>query len=122
LKKKLRSWNIETAADISAAAVQAVPGFGQTKVKALTDWRKDIERACPLDLNRAVAHAELATVDRKFAGQRRNLEEMLASGATDLDKLRRLAEADAYIRRRTIESLANDLAQMRADAKALKWW
>ena len=59
---------------------------------------------------------------RKFAGQRRNLEEMLASGATDLDKLRRLAEADAYIRRRTIESLANDLAQMRADAKALKRW
>jgi DNA-binding helix-hairpin-helix protein with protein kinase domain len=122
LKIKLRSWNIETAADISGAAVQAVPGFGPAKIKALTDWRRSIERACPLDFNKAVTQSELAMVERKFAGQRRNLEEMLASGATDLDKLRRLAEADAYNRLRIIENLANDLAQIRADAKAFKWW
>lgn len=40
---KLASFSIETAADVSRSGVEAVPGFGPVKSRALVDWRRKHE-------------------------------------------------------------------------------
>lgn len=41
---KLLSFGIETAADLTEAAIARVPGFGPTTIRKLLDWRKEQER------------------------------------------------------------------------------
>jgi len=50
-KAKLRSFGIETAADISFGKVRAVPGFGEVFTAKMVDWRKSHEAGFRYDKN-----------------------------------------------------------------------
>ncbi len=115
----LLSYGIETAADIEAARVEAVPGFGPRTAANLLAFREQCEASFRFDATRAVASAEVAAVDGMLAQRQAKLESELAAG---LAQLRAMATGERR-HRAALEANAAALrpafAQVLADARAL---
>lgn len=93
LKEALRSWNIETAADVTATAVDQVPGFGPTRVQEMLRWRAEVERQFKFDPSRDIDPADVSALDHSFALKRQGIERVLTSGAAELRRLLGAAKA-----------------------------
>ena len=89
LKAALRSYGIETAADVTPLAVDAVPGFGPVRTAALLSWRADKERQFqfvpdPQDLTQRIqavrgqSQAERRRKERELLAHRVRIETWLA--------------------------------------------
>src|SRR5438132_763972 len=74
--------------DVTFAKVMAVPGFGQTRTKALIAWRAGLERRFRFNPTHAVDPRDIAAVDQRHAARRNDLERILwASEATEDSEL-----------------------------------
>jgi hypothetical protein len=101
----LRSYGIETAADLTSAAVQAVPGFGPVSTKPLLEWRRKHEAT----FNYVVTHtaadrAAISAIKNEFAKRGGELRTKLVTGPAALrmiveDKRRKLAAVDPTLQR-----------------------
>ncbi|WP_368859810.1 helix-hairpin-helix domain-containing protein, partial [Escherichia coli] len=85
-KAALRSFGIETAADVTRRGVKQVKGFGDHLTQAVIDWKASCERRFVFRPNEAVTPAERQAVMAKMAAKRHRLESALTVGATELQR------------------------------------
>lgn len=112
-KASLRSFGIETAAEVSASAVYQVRGFGDVLTRAVLDWRNSCERRFVFNPATAVSPADKNAVLAKFGAQRMALETALAAGAMELQQFRQRATGQLA----ALMPLLQDAARKRAQAE-----
>lgn len=118
-KAALRSFGIETAADVERNRVRQVRGFGERLTAAMMDWRKSCERRFTFSPNQAVSDSERAQLRSKFAAKKASLEVQLSNGAAELQRFSREATIKAAGLKSQAEWAAQKLAQAQADLAAL---
>lgn len=112
----LRSFGIETAADVTRPAVMGIRGFGEGLTRALLDWRASCERRFVFNAATAVSAADRAAVRAKFSARRAPVEAVLARGAAELQARGRQVAGQVATLRPQLEAAARALAQAKADA------
>jgi DNA-binding helix-hairpin-helix protein with protein kinase domain len=114
----LRSYGIETAADITESAVLRVPGFGPALARELFNWRRSVEARFVFNPLRGVEPADIADLDHKLESLRRQIEKDLLSGEGELRQL----SAQILMRRShllpRLQAAAQRLAMGEADSRA----
>ncbi|MCP5158650.1 MAG: hypothetical protein H6975_04410 [Gammaproteobacteria bacterium] len=117
----LESYGIETAADITAEALRAVPGFGQRlgrqRASALLAWRQALETQFRYDPQQGVNPVAIADLRQQYARQRASIErELLASpdelAKIKMDILKQRAQLNIALIRQAVQE-----AQARADLR-----
>jgi DNA-binding helix-hairpin-helix protein with protein kinase domain len=114
-KAALRSFGIETAADVSRNKVMAVKGFGEALTRAMVDWRKCCEREFVFNPTLSVTEADKNAVRIQFAARKRTLEISLNAGATELQNLRKEMIDRANTLNPLLRAASQKLAQAQAD-------
>jgi len=88
----LESYGIETAADVTAAALETVPGFGQhlgrQRVAALLAWRQTLEQRFRHDPRQRVDPAAIANLQQHYTEQRLGIEQELLAAPDKLAKIK----------------------------------
>lgn len=113
-KAALRSFGIETAADVSWSKVKAVRGFGDVLTRAVVDWKKSCERRFVFDPRNAVSEADKNAVRAKVATRMRVIEGLLGQGPAELRRL----QTEAVTSGKSAEPRLSEVAQRYAKAKA----
>jgi DNA-binding helix-hairpin-helix protein with protein kinase domain len=114
-KITLKSFGIETAADVTRSAVMQVKGFGPNLTRAVMDWRASCERRFTFNPSIAVTDADRKAIYAKYAARRKAIEGMLAAGLSELSGFSQTTAAQASQLRAQAENAAQELAQARAD-------
>ena len=115
----LLSYGIETAADVSPAAVLKIPGFGPTLAGVLLTWRRQVERGFVFDPARANDPRDVAAVERDLLATRASLEQRLLGGPAHLRAIAQQIVARRETLRGEVEQDLTALAQAGADARAI---
>jgi DNA-binding helix-hairpin-helix protein with protein kinase domain len=115
----LRSFGIETAADVERSRIRQIQGFGEALTSALMAWRSTCEQKFVFNPAQAVSEADKNVVRARTAARRLALEQLLSAGPAELDQLRRSAVAKAASMQVAIEEAATRLAQARKDMEVL---
>jgi DNA-binding helix-hairpin-helix protein with protein kinase domain len=88
----LESYGIETAADVTAEALNAVPGFGQRlgrqRAAALLAWRQDLERRFRHDPRQGPDPTAIANLRRQYIQERLRIERELLAAPDELAKIK----------------------------------
>jgi DNA-binding helix-hairpin-helix protein with protein kinase domain len=88
----LESYGIETAADVTPAAIEAVPGFGQRlgrqRATALLAWRQALEQRFRYDPRQGANPAAIADLQQQYAQQQSQIEQELLTGPDELAKIK----------------------------------
>lgn len=119
-KAALRSFGIETAADVERYRIQNVRGFGQSLTRAVLDWRASCERRFTFNPSTAVTDADKNAVKAKLAARKATLESALLAGANELHRFKQQAASKAEALRPRLESAAVRLAQAQKDFSLLQ--
>jgi DNA-binding helix-hairpin-helix protein with protein kinase domain len=119
-KAALRSFGIETAADVNRGRVMQVRGFGQSLTRAMLDWRASCERGFTFNPNIAVSDAEKNAVHAKFAVRKATLAGVLSSGPPELQRIRQFATTKATNLVPQIARATLELAQAEKDLSLLQ--
>jgi len=114
-KAALRSFGIETAADVTWRNVNSVKGFGKVLTKAVVDWRKTCEQRFVFNPKIAVTEADKNAVRVKLATRKHTLEITLNAGAKELQCLRQDAISKASMLSPVLQEVSQKLAQSQAD-------
>lgn len=114
-KATLRSYGIETAADVKREHIRSIRGFGENLTRALVDWRASCERQFRFNPATAVSDSDRHAVRSKFAARRVAVESQLSAGAAQLQQFRQMAVSRAASLQPQVERAAKRLAQARAD-------
>jgi DNA-binding helix-hairpin-helix protein with protein kinase domain len=117
-KAMLASYNIDTAADVTITAVDAVPGFGQFLTGQLLAWRQTLESRFVFNANRGVDPEDVRALDKEIAGKRVSLESSLLKGAPDLMRVGNEIMVARQALAKELENAARELYQAEADARA----
>ena len=118
-KAALRSFGIETAADVTMHRVVQVRGFGEGLTRAVLDWKASCERRFIFNPASAVSSADRATVKAKFAARKAAIERLLAAAPAQLKQFTQEATSRLASIRPKLEDAAAKLAQAQADHAAL---
>jgi DNA-binding helix-hairpin-helix protein with protein kinase domain len=110
----LEGAGIDTAADITSKALEAVPGFGPVLSKRVLAWRKACEAGFTAPAT-AGAPATSAPALAAIRGKGNSLEVAIRDGLTKLDRMIAAEAARLAGVRADLDRLARDLAQARAD-------
>ena len=114
-KAALRSFGIETAADVTRRGVKQVKGFGDHLTQAVIDWKASCERRFVFRPNEAITPADRQAVMAKMTAKRHRLESALTVGATELQRFRLHAPARTMPLMEPLRQAAEKLAQAQAD-------
>lgn len=114
-KAALRSFGIETAADVTRNKVMAVKGFGEALTRAVVDWRKGCERGFVFNPNISVSEADKNAVRIQIATRKRTLEITLNAGAAALQALHQEVAVRAKSLTPLLQEASQQLAQVQAD-------
>lgn len=117
-KITLRSYGLETAADITMNAVLSVPGFGPTYASKLLVWRSNIEQNFIFDPKRGVDPQDKRTVETEIQNRRAKLEQELRSGVTLLRQLSAQVHSSHTSLRNSADIAVKNLAQAEVDLAA----
>ncbi|WP_323143568.1 helix-hairpin-helix domain-containing protein [Massilia phyllosphaerae] len=118
-KAALRSFGIETAADVQWNKVRSVKGFGEVLTRAVVDWRKACERKFVFNPAQAVTEADRNAVRAKLMVQRKGLEASLLAGVTELQRMSTEVNGRTAALRNQLQAAAQEFAQARADLAGL---
>jgi len=119
-KRILESYGVETAADITGAAVTAVPGFGRALTSKLLDWRAKCEMQFFYNPSQPLNPADMADVEREILRERMQLEKRLRELGNELVQAKSRILAVRHQLRGRVEAVLLDLAQAEANLKAIK--
>ncbi len=95
----LRSFGIETAADLTLRKIYDVPGFGFSLAYNLMDWKKSKQNQFVFNPNQAITEADKIAVEREVYRRKVSLERELNRGKNLLKntlKSAKLAEEQIY--------------------------
>ena len=118
-KAALRSFGIETAADVTWNKVIAVKGFGEVLTRVVVDWRKACERRFTFNTRLAVTETDKNTVRAQIATRKRVLEINLNAGAAELQRLRQEMINKANALSPLLQVASQKLAHAQADLNAI---
>ena len=118
-KIALKSFGIETAADVTKGSVMQVRGFGPNLTRAVLDWRAGCERRFQYNPALAVTDSDRNAVRVKHAARRKAIELKLIAGVQELISLANMAKARLNQLGPQAEFAAKALAQARADLAML---
>lgn len=114
-KSALRSFGIETAADVTKSRVMQVRGFGESLTRAVLDWKASCERRFVFNPAAAVSQSDKDAVRAKFAAKRISLEKSLSVAPGELQQYRQRAASTISTLLPAVEAAAKKLAQAEAD-------
>ncbi|MFL9898887.1 hypothetical protein PQR71_12085 [Paraburkholderia fungorum] len=114
-KQTLVSFGIESAADVTTAAIAAIPGFGAGLTANLLAWRRGIEQRFVPFAGAAPTPQDISAVNSKVASMRIRLEQQLKDGAIKLQDIRNGIVARQNSARSALETTSHALAQAEAD-------
>lgn len=117
-KAVLASNGIETAADLTRAAIMAIPGFGPSLTSKLMDWRNKVSLTFRFDASQGIDPRDIAALDRTLADKKRKLESSLASAPNELRQLRDQVRNLQIAAQNEVFSTLHQLAQAQADLRA----
>lgn len=118
-KATLRSFGIETAADVKRDRIIRIKGFGDSLTRALMDWRASCERRFVFNPMTAVTEADKNAVRGKIASRRTAIASSLSGGVGELQRFRQMAVARVAAFQPQIENAARKLAQAEKDLALL---
>jgi DNA-binding helix-hairpin-helix protein with protein kinase domain len=118
-KAALRSFGIETAADVSRNRVMQIKGFGENITRALTDWKASVERRFVFNPATAVSESDKNAVRAKFGVRRSAIAAILVGAPVELQRLRQMAVARASALQPQLDQAAKQLAQAKSDLSLL---
>ncbi|MGC8775647.1 MAG: hypothetical protein ACP5R6_10390, partial [Chlorobaculum sp.] len=118
-KSALRSFGIETAADVTWSRVIAVKGFGEILTRSVLEWRNACESKFIFNPNIAVTDADKNSVRTRLASRKRTLETTLNMGVVELQRLRQAMINKANELNPLLLDASQKLAQAQADLKAI---
>ncbi|MBT3067951.1 helix-hairpin-helix domain-containing protein [Rhodoferax sp. U11-2br] len=118
-KAALRSFGIETAADVSRNQVMQVRGFGESLTRAVTDWKASVERRFVFNPANAVSEADKNTVRAKFGARKSAISASLRGGAAELQRFKQMAASRASSLQPQLDQAAKLLAQAQSDLTLL---
>jgi DNA-binding helix-hairpin-helix protein with protein kinase domain/Flp pilus assembly protein TadD len=113
----LRSFGIETAADIDQRSLWQVPGFGPVYTSKLVGWRHSIEQRFVFNPALGVDPADKNAVEKAIADARSTIERELRSGASHLRQIAHQITNARSALRPTVEAALKNLAQAELDAE-----
>lgn len=87
-KAILTSYGIDTAADLSWRALEAVHGIGDRYASALMQWHDSIAAGFRFNPQTGIDAQELATVEREIGNRRHYLQQRLSAGIPELQIIR----------------------------------
>src|SRR5262249_21356286 len=82
----LRSWGIDTAADIDEAKIVAIPGFGKYLTDKLVIWRDMKEKTFVPITGTIIDPHDVQRVDRRLAARRTKLMKDLREKITKVER------------------------------------
>ena len=118
-KAALRSFGIETAADVTSSRVMQVDGFGDSLTRSLLDWKASCARRFKFNAAAGVSDAERNAVRSKYFRKRVILEQNLTAGPEQLRQLKQKSESRFALLKPHLEAAAQKLAQTQADCSLL---
>ena len=95
-KLTLRSYGIETAADVDYTAIVRISGFGPTIANALVAWRRQVEGSFRFDPQKEVNPTDIATLKAEY--HRRRVQ-LIPSAQQTVANLQKIASDVAAARR-----------------------
>lgn len=111
----LSSYGIETAADVTYAAVGAVPGFGPALTKRLVAWQASLMKRFVFNPNEGVHPQDVAALQQRHSAKRAGLERTLREGAATLQRIRSETLMYRHHAPGEAQKLRDQLAQAEAD-------
>lgn len=114
-KAALRSFGIETAADVSKHAVMQVKGFGERNTRAMMDWKASCERKFVYNPSLAFKPADTNAIRKKFGTRAAQIERALEAGLGELKSFAAVSESRKKAALPTLEAAAKQLAQAEKD-------
>ena len=115
----LRSFGIETAADLDFKKIMGIPGFDQAMANELVAWRKQKEGKFIFDEGKGAPAADVQGLIHTFQPKIRPVERDLLSGVERLYALQQKILKNRAKFQPVIEKNARDLAQAHADLSAI---
>ena len=115
----LRSFGIETAADVNLRVIAQVPGFGPVYTSKLIGWRNAIEQRFVFNPKIGVDPADRTAVEREFAAKRGAIERELQGGSSQLRQIAQQVIMARSALNPILQSSLRDLAQAEMDARSL---
>ena len=114
-KAALRSFGIETAADVTRSAVMQVRGFGDGLTRAVIDWKAGCERKFVFNSANAVSAADRNGVQSKMDARKIRVEVALTQGVGELQACGKRATSQLATLQIQLEDAARKLAQAQKD-------
>jgi DNA-binding helix-hairpin-helix protein with protein kinase domain len=103
----LRSWGIDTAAEVDAAKIGEIPGFGRNLTDRLVNWRWGREQNFKFMPLAIADPLEVQKLDRELAAQRIKLMKELRTGIAELESRITHAQEDRVALWVTVERTFN---------------
>jgi len=117
-KAMLSSFGIDDAADVTSAAVEAVPGFGQFLTGHIMNWRRSLESKFRFDPKRGIDPADIQHVDQEITKRRTEIELQLSRGHLELAEVRRRTVLARTHLQDQLQKAWREMAQAQANARA----
>ena len=114
-KAVLRSFGIETAADINRGSLQRITEFGDIHRDELLSWRTQMEERFRFDPSKGLDPADRQNLIHRFQPKMRPVERELRLGIESLNQIRQKILQNRARYRPTVERSARELAQAAAD-------
>lgn len=118
-KAALRSFGIETAADISRNRVMQIRGFGESLTRAVTDWKASVERRFVFNPATAVSETDRNAVRAKIGARKSAIAATMVGGVSELQRFKQAAVSRANALQPQLEQAAKQLAQAKSDLSLL---
>ena len=115
----MRSFGIETAADVRRQRILQLKGFGESLARAMTDWKASCERRFVFNPATAISESDRNAVRAKFGMRRTAIASTLASGVTELQRFKQMSASRAIAMKPQIDQAAQKLAQAQSDLSLL---
>ena len=114
-KAMLRSFGMETAADVSKSGVRQVRGFGASLTRAVMDWQASCERRFVFNPANAISAADRSSALAKCAARKSEIERVLSGGAAELQRFAQAASGQLTLLQPQLKQAATKLAQAQSD-------
>jgi DNA-binding helix-hairpin-helix protein with protein kinase domain len=118
-KAALRSFGIETAADVTHNRVCQVRGFGDSLTWEVTHWKANIERKFAFNPVNAVSEADRNSVRAKFGVRKTAIAAALSGGVAELQRFNQTAIFRTNSLQAQLDQAAKQLAQAQSDLSLL---
>lgn len=113
----LRSFGIETAADVDWRSIGQVPGFGPVYTSKLLDWRTSIEQRFVFNPALGVDPSDRNAVEKEIASSKLTVQRELTNGSSQLGQIAHQIVNARVAMRPTVEVTLRELAQAELDAE-----